>query len=621
MSLLQPAALGFLALIPVIVLFYILRAQHRQERIPSVLFWRNISSDLEGRPSWRMPLRNLLLLLQILVVAALALGLARPSVLGGEKRNLILVLDASVSMQATDVLPSRFEAAKAKARELIDGLAAGDEVTLIRAARSPVILDSAQGNDRSPVLAALAAVAPSGGSADMVAALALASSLAGQHADARNEIVVLSDGVFPRVDVDKLGSPRANIRLETIGQSSRNVAITELSVRPMLGTIGRYVGFVRATNYGSAPVEVPLRMLADGIPIENRALQLPARGAVELTLNLPVGTKLVEAQLEGNDHLRLDDQAQAVVATERQLNVTLVSTNTLFWDRALRAIPLLKVTKVRPAAYKPAAADITIFDGYEPPPGQWPGGSVLLVNPAPPGRLDPALLPVPVLGETGPVQVARANRQSPLLEGVDLTSVSLPKSVKVKAPTWARAVAETTEGPLILDGQFEGRKVVVLAFDPIQSDLSQRLAFPILVANTVSWLTPEDLPTSVKSGSIVEIPPLPDAVEVIVRLPGGKAQAFQAKGTTIRFGQTDAIGRYVITQRSESAVLGQHVVVVNATDERASDIQPNADALGGGLVNAGSAAPGVQQETWPYLAAVALALLSGEWWYYCRRKL
>ena len=112
MSLLLPAALGFLALVPVIVIFYILRAQHQQQRVPSIRFWRQITSDLEGRPSRRIPLFNLLLLLQILVVAALALSLARPALVGGSKRHAILVLDAAASMQATDVAPSRFEVAK-----------------------------------------------------------------------------------------------------------------------------------------------------------------------------------------------------------------------------------------------------------------------------------------------------------------------------------------------------------------------------------------------------------------------------------------------------------------------------------------------------------------------------
>jgi len=620
MALLQPGALGFLVLIPVIVLFYILRAQHQQQRIPSTLFWRNISSDLEGRPSWRMPLRNLLLLLQILIVALLTFGLARPSIMGGMKRHLVVVLDASVSMQATDALPSRFEAAKREASDLIGGLASGDDVTLIRAARSPSILESATGQDRTPVFAALASAVPSGGPSDMLAALALASSLTSQHTDAHNEIVVLSDGVFPRVDLGKLGSPPADIRQQMIGQSSRNVAVTELSVRPMLGTVGRHVAFTRVTNYADQPADVPLRALADGITVENRRLQLPARGAAELTLNLPTGTKIVEVQLETDDFLRLDDQAQAVVSAERQINVTLVSSNPVFWDRVLRAMPLVKVTKVRPSAYRPGPADVTILDGYQPATSQWPTGSVLLVNPVPAGRIEPTQLPVPPMSETGAVQVVRATRQAPILDGVDLSSVVLAKTVKVKLPPWGHSIADTSEGPLIFEGQLEGRRVVVFSFDPSQSELPQRLAFPILVANTLSWLTPTDLPTSVKPGSIVDVQPVANASEVIVRLPNGKAQAFQPRSGPIRFAQTDAVGRYTITQRSESSVLAQHTFVVNATDELASDIRPHADALGGGLVNAASAMPGVQQETWPYLAAGALAFLAGEWWYYCRRK-
>ena len=179
MSFLVPAALGFLALVPVIVLFYILRARHQQQRVPSTSFWRQITSDLEGRPSRRIPLLSLLLLLQILVVAALALALARPAVVGGERAHLILVLDAAASMQATDVAPSRFEEAKRQARALVDGLKAGDGVTLIRAARSPSILDTSTEPERSSLLNALAAATPSSGASDMVSAIALASSLAG----------------------------------------------------------------------------------------------------------------------------------------------------------------------------------------------------------------------------------------------------------------------------------------------------------------------------------------------------------------------------------------------------------------------------------------------------------
>jgi len=633
MSFLLPAALGFLALVPVIILFYILRAQHQQRRVPSIRFWRQITSDLEGRPSRRIPLLSLLLLMQILVVAALALALARPALVGGQKRNLILVLDSAASMQATDVPPSRFEEAKREIRALVDGLNAGDGVTLIRAARSPSILDTSTGPDRSSFLSALAGASPSSGESDMVSAVALASSLAGQQRDAQNEIVVLSDGVFQTVDIDKLGKTPASVRLQLVGNSGRNVGVTELAVRPTLGTVGRNVAFIRVANFGDQPVEVPLKSSADGIVIEQRKLALPARGAAELTINLPTGTKVFEAALDARDILKLDDQAQAVVGEDRPLNVVLVSSNPFFWERALHAVPRIKLTRVRPSAYKGDPADITIFDGFEPPLAKWPAGNVLVVDPTPANRSDLPLLPIQPSGETGAVTVVRADRQSPLLEGIDLSSLVIPKSLKVSLPTWAHPVAESAEGPLIFEGQLEGRRVVSINFDPTSSELPQRLAFPILVANTLRYLQPADLPSSTRPGSIVEIQPVAGASEIVVKTPTGRAQAFDSRNTAIRYAQTDAVGRYVVTQwgepaakpdgsRGDAPLLDQRTFVVNTTDELASDVQPHADAIkgAGSSTPTGVVAPGVRQEVWPYLAAVAFGALCLEWWYYSRRR-
>ena len=44
--------------------------------------------------------------------------------------------------------------------------------------------------------------------------------------------------------------------------------------------------------------------------------------------------------------------------------------------------------------------------------------------------------------------------------------------------------------PLILHGRFGDRRVVVFAFDPEKSNLPHLAAFPLLMANSVDWLTP-----------------------------------------------------------------------------------------------------------------------------------
>src|SRR6185436_15784114 len=120
MSFLAPLALlaGLLAL--PIILLYMLKLRRREVQVSSTLLWQMVLRDREANSPWQRLRRNLLLLLQLLLLAALALALARPfypipTIATG---TLVVLLDGSASMNATDVLgaDSRFEAARAAAR-------------------------------------------------------------------------------------------------------------------------------------------------------------------------------------------------------------------------------------------------------------------------------------------------------------------------------------------------------------------------------------------------------------------------------------------------------------------------------------------------------------------------
>ncbi|HVC34560.1 MAG TPA: BatA domain-containing protein, partial [Chloroflexota bacterium] len=88
MTLIQPSALWALAALPLILLLYILRPRHRRVVIPSVRLWQHISSDLEGRPRWRLPAATLLLFVQLAIAGAVAVMLARPALPGGIGQHL-----------------------------------------------------------------------------------------------------------------------------------------------------------------------------------------------------------------------------------------------------------------------------------------------------------------------------------------------------------------------------------------------------------------------------------------------------------------------------------------------------------------------------------------------------
>ena len=98
-----------------IILLYMLRLRRQEMRVSSTLLWQKLLRDREANAPWQRLRRNLLLILQLLILAFLVLALARPfipvsTVVSG---NVVVLLDASASMQATDVEPNRFAAAQA----------------------------------------------------------------------------------------------------------------------------------------------------------------------------------------------------------------------------------------------------------------------------------------------------------------------------------------------------------------------------------------------------------------------------------------------------------------------------------------------------------------------------
>ncbi len=112
LSFLTPLALGLAALAVPIVLLYMLRLRRTETPISSTFLWQQLLRDREANAPWQRLRPSWLLLLQLLILAALVIALARPfiEVKTVSTGRTVLLLDASASMAATDVEPSRFEA-------------------------------------------------------------------------------------------------------------------------------------------------------------------------------------------------------------------------------------------------------------------------------------------------------------------------------------------------------------------------------------------------------------------------------------------------------------------------------------------------------------------------------
>ena len=119
MTFLWPQWLWLAALLPALVIGYVILLRKRRKRALRYASLSIVSEALGRGHRWR---RHVPPALMLLALAALIVGVARPMAtvtLPSEKDMIILAMDVSGSMRAADVQPSRIEAAQAAAKAFI----------------------------------------------------------------------------------------------------------------------------------------------------------------------------------------------------------------------------------------------------------------------------------------------------------------------------------------------------------------------------------------------------------------------------------------------------------------------------------------------------------------------
>jgi hypothetical protein len=470
MTLLAPIAL-VTVLVPVgIYVIHWLFGARRRHRVSAIFLWADLPQATAGRTRRHLPPLTLLLLLQLLGAALAVAALARPGLSAQQPRHVAMILDASASMQATDVPPSRFEAARQAADQRLSTLHAADLVSLIRAGKHAELL--AQGPPAS-VRDALRTAAPDQTAPAIRDALALASTRISDTPARRGQIVLFTDGAWPPPDT--VGPLAAAVEVVPTGGGSNNQAVTALVVR-MEPTGNGQTAFVELANDADRSVRVPMQLTADGAPLDQRQVDIAAHDRAQLSIPLPADAHRISVRLSGRDSLVLDDQMDVLAPGGPPRGVDLVGQVSDGLRRAIESIPSLHVRT--PDAPQPA--DLTVLAGVLP--GRLPPGPLLLVDPP----ANSARLSGVGLGSGQRVEAA-----DPLLLGLDLAALAGESPSISTVPGWAHVVLGTRQGPLIMQGALEGHPVVSMTFDPAVSGLEKSLAFPLLISNATSFLLSE----------------------------------------------------------------------------------------------------------------------------------
>jgi Ca-activated chloride channel homolog len=611
-TLLSPWALLLLGLALPLVLLYFLKVRRQQRRVSSVLLWTPALRDPQASALFQRLQLDPLLILQLLALGLLALALARPSLTlqGKGTDRLVLVMDVSASMKATDARPTRFAEAQRAAHQLITAASRGTEVMVIEAGSHPVIrVPFTRDVERahSAVSAMEARDLPNHLSEALRTALALMPA-----GDRRVTVHVLTDGAVDPAQVREFPDPR--IRWTSVGVGGRNVGITQFALRKSYYGIAEHEAFLSLTNFSTERLSFPLVVAIDGKTVSEQTITLGPQ--VKRNVIVPFthqggGRIRVEARVE--DDLEADNVVDGVIPAPRKLKVLLVSPGNLFMEKALKSDPQVTLETKAPGDYAGgmAASDVVVLDSVSPPkvgPGRF-----ILVN-AVPGDV-----PIEPLGAMEQPVILDWDRAHPIMRFVDLSKVGVEEALRVRPLAAGRTLLESVGGPLIYLVEEPQRKAVFVGFDLFKTDLPLRVAFPLILSNSLRWLQPVSLEGAdlmVTAGAPFLLPVEHGIDEATVHHPDGATTQAEITRGALSFTQTDRVGVYTLTTGSREVPFA-----VNLLNARESNTQPQplpvapprAEGAGGDLY----ADP---RELWRPLLILAIITLVLEGLLYGRRQ-
>jgi Ca-activated chloride channel family protein len=621
LNLLLPLGLALGATLPVVVIFYLLKVRRHDEEISSTFLWNDLIRDLAAHEPLQRLRWNVLLVLQLIALGLLTLALARPfnQQTGAQPVHAVFVLDGTASMQATDVTPSRFARAIEMARAKLAALPDSSLSTVILAAAHPQVLISAA-SDARQVDKVLTAAQPSGAAGDMREALLLARSLGGDPGSRR--IYLFTDGAFnlPTDLPDDLGSVEV---VQVAGPTASNLAVTSISSRPDARDNRRQQVFARVENFSSVLTHAVVTMSVDGQATDERQLDLDANGSSDQVFDdLPAGARAASVSVSGSgssaaNGLALDDTAYTVLVQRKTAQVLLVSSGNQFLEKVLSLLPNLDLYRIDSQRYLGVEADrydVVVFDAYQPP--LLPRGNLLIVNPTSRG-------PIQTSGQIRRPRVGAWDQEDPLLAFVDIRDLTVSSASKLELPRWAKPLITATDGTALLAaGQDGDRRVVMVPFDLRQSNLPLSPAFPILMSNIVSYLSPPGVvqAPSVDTGLPESLVPLPQVETVRVTGPGDQVVDFKVGSGPITYATTDVPGLYRVQQLVSNGqqTVDEDLFAANLVNREESDIRPRLTGLGSSDDGAGRMTI-LRKELWALVAAIALPLLLFEWFWFHRK--
>ncbi|MEE8452959.1 MAG: BatA and WFA domain-containing protein [Thermoguttaceae bacterium] len=273
------ALLWALMAIPILLLYW-QRIRTPRQSVATAIFWEQVFAEDAVRSRWQPRRHAVSLVVQLTVLAMFVVAMADPLIPGPQ--YIVLIVDNGAGMNATDVEPTRLDAAKQAAMRLIAGLRDCDWVAVISSGEA-VSVRCPLTNDPSLCQAAIEAIPATDGAGKMVDAVEVARRMIADKAAAR--IVVISDGSFEGAETIATAD---DVEIALVGSRTGNTAITRFAVRRNHDAPSKCQVLAEVASAADAPIECRLDVLLDDQVVATKPVALAANGRWQEILELTV---------------------------------------------------------------------------------------------------------------------------------------------------------------------------------------------------------------------------------------------------------------------------------------------------------------------------------------------
>lgn len=549
--------LFLLLTIPPVIMLYILKRKYKEEVISSSLLWKEVYKNTRANTPWEKFKKNIMLLLQIIIILSVILALMSPFIsIGGKSyKNVIMVIDNTASMNTIyDDSNSRLEQGKTLAKEYLNSTKEGTNTYIISYDGTSNLLLNGDFN-KSNASSIIDKISTSYGSGDISDVVSFVKAI-GDGIGEEYEALIFTDKQVAISDI--------NGRIVYLGNSGLNASVDNVSHKFVDDKVKV---IANVTNNGDSLYEGDFSLYngEELVAVEGVTLQVGESKTLSFQLD-SLNSDYLKGELSRKDILMEDNTYYHVVNENKVKKILLVTDENVFLEKAFGIIENTEVYKTNDVSNITGSDeyDLYVFDNKMPEvmPSK---GSILFINPN-----SNEFFNVLQGGEMGQA-IAVKGAVSSYLEDTQFT---LSEYNIIETPYYGTNILTIDDNSIGFKGEINDRKIAALSFDLHATDFALKKEFPILIYELGEELISTGMVYSnnFKAGEKIVVKSSDFENEINVTYPNGDIKELKS-GEEVK-GEL-ALGIYKINQNDNSESFSVNFPTSSESDTSVETIGEN----------------------------------------------